>query len=156
MLAQGVLSWVGQAVPGQEPSRFEARLFDKLFRTFCVADLEDDWLEDLNPLSLTTVEGALATPRLAAAKAGDKRVSPLPQHYTFRPSGMLDTVQGGGLCADMIGFRLPARCCSANMHPVLLRFQLERLGFFCVDPDSSPSKMVVNRTCSLKADHGGK
>ena len=72
MLVQGVLSWVGQAVPGQEPPRFEARLFDKLFMTSCVADLEDDWLEDVNPHSLTIVEGALATPRLAAALPGDR------------------------------------------------------------------------------------
>ncbi len=33
-----------------------------------------------------------------------------------------------------------------------LRFQLERLGFFCVDPDSTSDKLVINRTCTLKAD----
>ena len=89
MLAQGVLTWVGQAVPGQEPPRFEARLFDKLFRTSCVADLEDDWLEDLNTLSLITVEGALATPRLAAANAGDRCISCFPQLCSSRLFGML-------------------------------------------------------------------
>ncbi len=36
---------------------------------------------------------------------------------------------------------------------VLCRFQLERLGFFCVDPDSMPGKLVINRTCTLKADY---
>ena len=30
------------------------------------------------------------------------------------------------------------------------RFQLERLGYFCVDPDTEPSKLVLNRTCTLK------
>ena len=30
------------------------------------------------------------------------------------------------------------------------RFQFERLGYFCVDPDSSSSKMVFNRTVALK------
>ena len=84
MNAQGVLSWVGQAVPGQEPPRFEARLYDKLFKTSSVAETGDDWLEDLNPQSLTTVEGALATPRLAAAKAGDKCVPCLTQHCSSR------------------------------------------------------------------------
>ena len=34
--------------------------------------LGEDWLEDLNPKSLITVEGAMATPRLAAAAVGDK------------------------------------------------------------------------------------
>jgi glutaminyl-tRNA synthetase len=30
------------------------------------------------------------------------------------------------------------------------RFQFERLGYFCVDPDSSPGKLVFNRTVALK------
>lgn len=30
------------------------------------------------------------------------------------------------------------------------RFQFERLGYFCVDPDSTPQRLVFNRTISLK------
>jgi len=30
-------------------------------------------------------------------------------------------------------------------------FQFERLGFYCVDPDSTPAKLVFNRTVSLKS-----
>lgn len=30
------------------------------------------------------------------------------------------------------------------------KFQFERIGYFCVDPDSKPGKMVFNRTVSLK------
>jgi glutaminyl-tRNA synthetase len=30
------------------------------------------------------------------------------------------------------------------------RFQFERLGYFCVDPDSMPEKLVFNRTVALK------
>ena len=30
------------------------------------------------------------------------------------------------------------------------RFQFERLGYFCVDLDSSSSKVVFNRTVTLK------
>jgi len=30
------------------------------------------------------------------------------------------------------------------------RFQLERLGYFCVDPDSTPGKPVLNRTVTLR------
>jgi glutaminyl-tRNA synthetase len=32
----------------------------------------------------------------------------------------------------------------------LTRYQFERLGYFCVDPDSSPSGLVFNRTVTLK------
>ena len=30
------------------------------------------------------------------------------------------------------------------------RFQFERRGYFCVDPDSSPGKLVFNRTVTLR------
>jgi glutaminyl-tRNA synthetase len=32
----------------------------------------------------------------------------------------------------------------------LERFQLERLGFFCVDRDTTASRVVLNRTCTLR------
>ena len=30
------------------------------------------------------------------------------------------------------------------------RYQFERLGYFCVDPDSAPGKLVFNRTAALR------
>jgi glutaminyl-tRNA synthetase len=30
------------------------------------------------------------------------------------------------------------------------RFQFERLGYFCVDPDSTDDRLVFNRTVTLK------
>jgi glutaminyl-tRNA synthetase len=30
------------------------------------------------------------------------------------------------------------------------RFQFERLGYFCVDPDTTPERLVVNRTVGLR------
>jgi glutaminyl-tRNA synthetase len=30
------------------------------------------------------------------------------------------------------------------------RYQFERLGYFCVDLDSAPGKLVFNRTVALK------
>ncbi|HUP50800.1 MAG TPA: glutamine--tRNA ligase/YqeY domain fusion protein [Thermoanaerobaculia bacterium] len=32
----------------------------------------------------------------------------------------------------------------------LTRYQFERLGYFCVDPDSAPDRLVLNRTATLK------
>ena len=32
-------------------------------------------------------------------------------------------------------------------------YQFERQGYFCVDPDSTPQKLVFNRTVSLKSDY---
>jgi glutaminyl-tRNA synthetase len=30
------------------------------------------------------------------------------------------------------------------------RFQFERLGYFCVDPDTTPERLVLNRTITLR------
>jgi len=48
--------------------------------------------------------------------------------------------------------------------PVESRYQFERLGYFCVDPDSTPGNLVFNRTLALrdtwakieKKEKGGK
>ena len=34
--------------------------------------------------------------------------------------------------------------------PVGARVQFERIGYFCVDPDSKPGEPVFNRTVTLK------
>ena len=39
---------------------------------------------------------------------------------------------------------------SAASAPAGTRYQFERLGYFCVDPDSRPGLPVFNRTVSLK------
>ncbi|KAL3147384.1 hypothetical protein ABBQ32_002862 [Trebouxia sp. C0010 RCD-2024] len=127
---KGVLHWVGQPQPGQEPCRFEARLYDRLFTTqtpgskkkkpdegedasanAAQGEVEEEeeeeeekagdmWLNELNPNSRTIITGCMANIHLAKAKAGD-------------------------------------------------RFQFERQGFFCVDSDSTNGKLVCNRTCTL-------
>jgi len=39
---------------------------------------------------------------------------------------------------------------STKTAPALTRYQFERLGYFCIDPDSTPEKLVFNRTVTLK------
>ncbi len=39
---------------------------------------------------------------------------------------------------------------SLRRAPVGSRFQFERLGYFCVDPDSTPERLVFNRTVALR------
>jgi len=39
---------------------------------------------------------------------------------------------------------------SAASAPAGTRFQFERIGYFCVDPDSASGRLVFNRTVSLK------
>ena len=69
---QGVLNWVGQPAAGQEPFRFEARLYSELFNSLDPSDLGDAWMEDLNPDSETVIKGAYACTQLSTAQPGDR------------------------------------------------------------------------------------
>ncbi|CAA7409989.1 unnamed protein product [Spirodela intermedia] len=98
---KGVLHWVAQSSPGVDPLKIEVRLFEKLFMSENPAELEDNWLSDLNPHSKEIIPEAYAVPTLATAALGD-------------------------------------------------RFQFERLGYFAIDIDSTPEKLVFNRTVTLR------
>uniref|UniRef100_A0A1D1YN48 glutamine--tRNA ligase n=2 Tax=Anthurium amnicola TaxID=1678845 RepID=A0A1D1YN48_9ARAE len=98
---KGVLHWVAQPSPGIDPLKVEVRLFEKLFMSENPAELEDEWLSDLNPHCKEVIPEAYAVPTLANAALGDK-------------------------------------------------FQFERLGYFAVDPDSCPGRLVFNRTVTLR------
>ena len=69
---QGVLNWVGQPAAGQEPFRFEARLYSELFNSLDPSDLGDAWMEDLNSDSETIIKGAYACTQLSKAQPGDR------------------------------------------------------------------------------------
>ncbi|XP_046978596.1 probable glutamine--tRNA ligase [Vanessa cardui] len=64
----------------------------------------------------------------------------------------------GGFVSDCRADTLRAvrACADASLRAARVydKFQFERIGFFSVDPDSSPTNMVFNRTVSLKEDAG--
>ncbi|HLF10195.1 MAG TPA: glutamine--tRNA ligase, partial [Gammaproteobacteria bacterium] len=92
---KGTIHWVS----AKHAFHAEVRLYDRLFVT---AFPGDDLAKELNPESLTIIEGAALEPSLADAFAEQ-------------------------------------------------RFQLERLGYFCVDPARSrPGRPVFNRTVTLR------
>ncbi|HHQ48166.1 MAG TPA: glutamine--tRNA ligase/YqeY domain fusion protein [Acidobacteria bacterium] len=96
---RGTIHWVSaaHAIPA------EVRLYDRLFDRpdpDRVDEEGEDFLANLNPASLETVE-ARVEPSLAGAAPGD-------------------------------------------------RFQFERTGYFCVDPDSTAGRPVFNRTVPLR------
>ncbi len=95
---KGTLHWVSE----RHAARAEVRLYDRLFKTESPGAAEgSDFLADINPESLTTVEDARIEPALADARSGEL-------------------------------------------------FQFERVGYFCVDPDSRPGALVFNRTIGLR------
>uniref|UniRef100_A0A1J3JIF9 Glutamine--tRNA ligase n=1 Tax=Noccaea caerulescens TaxID=107243 RepID=A0A1J3JIF9_NOCCA len=107
---KGVLHWVSESSsPGKELLKVEVRKFEKLFNSENPAELNDDWLTDINPDSKVVVSDAYALSSIKDAVVGDT-------------------------------------------------FQFERMGYFAVDKDSSPGKLVFNQTVTLKDSYkkGGK
>ena len=64
---KGTLGWV--SVPHAVPATL--RLYDRLFRTENLNSIDDDFLNHLNPDSLTVVENAMLEPSIKDAQAGD-------------------------------------------------------------------------------------
>ncbi|MDH5608474.1 MAG: glutamine--tRNA ligase/YqeY domain fusion protein [Cyclobacteriaceae bacterium] len=95
---KGTLGWVSVA---DAVTRAEIRLYDRLFRTENLGEIEDDFKNHLNPHSLEINSQAVLEPSLREAKAGDM-------------------------------------------------FQFERIGYFRVDEDSTPDRLVLNRTITLR------
>lgn len=68
---KGVLNWVAQPRPGQEPTTCEVRLYDVLFTSEDPAGSEN-WLQEINPESLIVVQGSFLNPNMAKVKPLDK------------------------------------------------------------------------------------
>ncbi len=65
---KGTLSWVS----AKHAETAEVRLIDRLFLTENLNDIEDDFINHLNPKSMEVLEAVKIEPSLAAAKDGDQ------------------------------------------------------------------------------------
>lgn len=105
----------------------QVRLYEHLFTDERPFEHEDPF-KFLNPNSLTIVYPSYADPSIAAAVA--PCLEKVHQHYSKNDASALDGAQG--------------------VPPGALRFQFERMGYFCVDPDTKVDRIVVNCTVTLK------
>ncbi|WP_309399380.1 glutamine--tRNA ligase/YqeY domain fusion protein [Cerasicoccus maritimus] len=125
---KGVIHWVSAA----HAVKAEVRLYDRLFSVEKPdADKERNFLEFLNPESLQVIEGMLE-PEL-----GKDAVT------------ALEKAASGG----QVPLREGQHPHDGPMRPFYasdLQVQFERVGYFCLDPDSTPQKLVFNRTVALK------
>ncbi|KAL1440968.1 hypothetical protein MTO96_009014 [Rhipicephalus appendiculatus] len=73
-----------------------------------------------------------------------------PEDTSEAVGGFLNDVNRDAMtiCSDSLIDQSLASC------SVLDKFQFERLGYFCVDQDTTPEKIVFNRTVTLKEDSG--
>ena len=96
---KGTLHWVSAS----HCTMATVRLYDRLFNVSNPSDEEgvESFADNLNPESLTVLEGCALEENMRDAKVGD-------------------------------------------------RFQFMRQGYFCVDTDSTPDNLIINRTVALK------
>ncbi|XP_057212200.1 glutamine--tRNA ligase [Triplophysa rosa] len=73
-----------------------------------------------------------------------------PEDPAEVPAGFLSDINPDSL--NVVESALVDR--SVSTAKVFDKFQFERLGYFSVDPDSTPEKLVFNRTVTLKEDPG--
>lgn len=135
---KGVLNWVAQPSPGQDPPTCEVRLYGPLFRSEAPEAVAggggDAWLADLDPSSCEVLRGCMLTPELARDAAS-----------ALREVEVVDDEEDGGEGKE------GKRRVVVAAPPGQKRYQWERLGYFCVDPDSrGEGSLVFNRTATLR------
>jgi glutaminyl-tRNA synthetase len=81
-------------------------------------------------------------PRSASTARSSRTRSPDPH----APGGLGASLDPGSLEVVERAWLEPALATAA----VGERFQFERLGYFCTDPDSRPGQLVFNRTATLR------
>ncbi|CAA0403721.1 unnamed protein product [Arabidopsis thaliana] len=78
---KGVLHWVPEYSPGKEPTKVEVCSFENLFNSENPAELNDDWLTDINPqlqsgyytVDKDSIPGKLVFNRTVTLKDGYKK-----------------------------------------------------------------------------------
>lgn len=122
------IHWVAESVKHSSPIKVEARVFNSLFKSENPESVEPDFMADIREDSLTTYPNALAEVGLAEIQ----RRAPWPE----------EAGEAGG--ADGKG----------KAGPESVRFQAMRVGYFCVDRESTPGNTILNRIVGLKEDAG--
>ncbi|XP_076160677.1 glutaminyl-tRNA synthetase isoform X2 [Ptiloglossa arizonensis] len=73
-----------------------------------------------------------------------------PEDLNEVPNGFLSDINPGSK-KEIVGY---IDASLANVVKPFEKFQFERIGFFSLDPDTVPGKLVFNRTVTLKEDSG--
>ncbi|RMZ89424.1 hypothetical protein DV736_g3335, partial [Chaetothyriales sp. CBS 134916] len=116
------IQWVADSPTHASPIRAEVRVFNQLFKSENPNDVKPDYIADINPNSLQVYPNAMVEVGLNEISAR----RPWPK-------------EAGESKKEKCG-------------PESVRFQAMRTGYFCLDKDSTESKIVLNRIVSLKED----
>lgn len=124
---KGIVHWVHR--PSSVP--VTVRVYDRLFSAERPGENDDDddrdWLDDLRPDSLRTLERVHVEPRVAVDALGV-----MAELRRRQREG-----EGGH-----------------TLYPSALSYQFERLGYFALDKDSTTDRLVFNRVVTLRDTWG--
>jgi glutaminyl-tRNA synthetase len=126
------IHWVAESAKHSSPIKVEARVFNSLFKSDNPEAVEPDFMADIQENSLSTYPNALAEVGLAEIQ----RRAPWPEE-----AGEAGLTKGKDGEARKPG-------------PESVRFQAMRVGYFCLDRESTPDNIVLNRIVGLKEDAG--
>lgn len=135
------IQWIAECPAKGSPVKLEeVRIFDQLFKSDNPSAHPDGYLADLNENSETCLKNAIIETGFAEVKAK----SPWNPSAS-RPSSSSSSDE-----------EIKAEQCleggENKWAPESVRFQALRVGYFCMDKDSTDDKIILNRIVSLKED----
>lgn len=120
------IQWVPESKKFNSPVLIsEVRSYNQLFKSENPLSHPDGFIADLNPESEHVIRNSMIEPAFLDVKAKSPLNMPYPdEKFSIKEESGLETV----------------------------RFQALRLGYFCLDKDSSDDKIILNRIVTLKED----
>ena len=149
------IHWVASSREHQSPIKAEVRIINPLFKSDNPAAHPEGFLKDVNPDSEEIFPDAM----IETGFNETRRRAPWPAEAGER--ALADEARMNEEHARSDASAKPASAeadsrDSANVaaRPETVRFQGMRMGYFCVDKESSAERLVLNRIVSLKEDTG--
>lgn len=120
------IQWIPESKKYNSPVRIdEVRVYNQLFNSENPSSHPDGFLADINKDSESVVKGALIEPAILDIKSKSPLNMPFTdEKFNIKEEEGVETV----------------------------RFQALRVGYFCLDTDSTDDKLILNRIVTLKED----
>lgn len=120
------IQWVPESVKYNSPVKIsEVRVYNQLFKSENPSSHPDGFLADINPDSEEVIKDAMMEPAFLDVKAKSPLNMPFTdEKFSIKEESGVETV----------------------------RFQALRVGYFCLDTDSTDDKIILNRIVTLKED----
>lgn len=153
------IHWVASSPAHNSPIKATVRAFNPLFKSNNPAAQSDGFLADVNP----ELEHIFADAMIETGFEEIYQRAPWPAEAGEKASTAETGADGGVASAETdVESDVPSAetgadsgvAAAAEPRPETVRFQGMRVGYFCVDSESTKNDIVLNRILSLKEDTG--